>query len=185
VPATANLNATFRSLATPPKEQVMTPPNNYPHDPERDLVLTRVVPVTRAQVWDAWTIPEHLKQWFVPTPWTVSECEIDLRPGGMFRTVMRSPDGTDYPNVGCFLEVVRHERLVFTDALAPGFRPAENPFFTAVISMRDVAGGSEYTAHAMHRCPDDREKHEKMGFHSGWSTCLDQLVAHMSGVAAR
>ena len=55
-------------------------------DPKLDLVLERVVDVPVHLVWKAWTEPEHLKPWFCPKPWYVSECEIDLRPGGMLRT---------------------------------------------------------------------------------------------------
>ena len=62
-------------------------------DPQLDLVLERVVDVPRELVWKAWTEPEHVMKWFTPAPWTVTECEIDLRPGGIFRTTMRSPEG--------------------------------------------------------------------------------------------
>ena len=61
-------------------------------DPKLDLVLERIVDVPRELVWMAWTAPEHLKKWFTPVPWTTVDCEIDLRPGGIFRTVMRSPE---------------------------------------------------------------------------------------------
>ena len=57
--------------------------------------------------------------WFAPKPWTVSDCEMDLRPGGIFRFVLRSPEGEEFPNVGCYLEIVPNERLVWTDALLP------------------------------------------------------------------
>ena len=67
-------------------------------DPKLDLVLERTIDVPRELVWAAWTQPEHLSQWFTPAPWTVSECGIDLRPGGIFRTVMRSPEGREFPN---------------------------------------------------------------------------------------
>ena len=92
-------------------------------DPKLDLVLERVVPVPRERVWSAWTTPEHVKQWFTPAPWTTVDCEIDLRPGGIFRTVMRSPEGEEFPNLGCYLEIIPNEKLVWTNALAPGFRP--------------------------------------------------------------
>jgi uncharacterized protein YndB with AHSA1/START domain len=75
-------------------------------DPALDLVLERTIDVPPALVWKAWTVPEHVCKWFCPAPWTVSECQIDLRPGGLFRTVMRSPEGEAFPNVGCDLEVV-------------------------------------------------------------------------------
>src|SRR5262249_31712101 len=86
-------------------------------DPDRDLVLERVVDVPPQLVWKAWTQPEHLVKWFAPKPWTTVDCEIDLRPGGIFRTVMRSPEGVDHPGTGCYLEVTPNERLVWTDAL--------------------------------------------------------------------
>jgi DNA-binding transcriptional ArsR family regulator len=90
----------------------------------RPLVLERIVDVSPELVWMAWTQPEHLKKWFTPAPWTTVDCEIDLRPGGIFRTVMRSPEGQDFPNLGCYLEVVPHQKLVWTDVLEAHFRPA-------------------------------------------------------------
>lgn len=148
------------------------------HDPERDLVLTRVIDVPPPLVWTVWTEPEHLKHWFVPRPWSITECEVDLRPGGLFRTVMRSPEGEEYPNVGCFLEVEQGKRLVFTDALEPGYRPSAEPFFTAIVTIEPEGNGTRYTAYALHRDPESRVKHEEMGFHDGWGTALDQLVEY-------
>lgn len=145
-------------------------------DPRTDLVLEREVAVPRRLVWEAWTRPEHLPHWFVPRPWTLAECEIDLRPGGVFRTVMRSPEGEEFPNVGCYLEVVPLERLTFTDALLPGFRPAKQPFFTTTLTFEDRGDATLYTALAMHCDEEGRRRHEAMGFHEGWGTTLDQLV---------
>ncbi len=119
-----------------------------------------------------------LSKWFTPAPWTVVDCEIDLRPGGIFRTVMRSPEGQEFPNVGCYLEVVPNERLVWTDALLPGYRPAENPFFTAIVTLEARGTRTRYTATAIHRDEASRKRHEEMGFHTGWGKALDQLVAH-------
>ena len=95
-------------------------------DPGLDLVLERIVDLPSALVWDAWTVPEHLTQWFTPEPWKTVGSEIDLRPGGIFCTVMRSPEGQEFPNVGCYLEIIKNEKLVWTNALTHGFRPA-NP----------------------------------------------------------
>jgi uncharacterized protein YndB with AHSA1/START domain len=149
---------------------------NYAHNAQLDLVLERVAPVPLTLMWTAWTRPEHVKEWFAPKPWTVTEVQIDLRPGGQFRSVMRSPEGELFPNVGCFLEIVPEQKLVFTDALLPGFRPAENPFFTAVVTFEPHGEGTRYIARAMHQSVENRRKHEDMGFHIGWGKCLDQLV---------
>jgi uncharacterized protein YndB with AHSA1/START domain len=152
----------------------MTPRDRF--DPELDLVLERVVDVPRQLVWQAWTRPEHLKKWFAPAPWSLAEVEIDLRPGGVFSTVMRSPEGERFPGTGCVLEIVETERLVFTDALGPGFRPTESPFMTVVLTLADAGKGTRYTAHVLHKSPEERKRHEEMGFADGWGKCLDQLV---------
>lgn len=118
--------------------------STYQLDSILDLIFERIVDVPRELIWRAWTRPEHLKPWFCPLPWTTIDCEIDLRPGGIFRTVMRSPEGKQFPNLGCYLEVVENQRLVWTNALAPGFRPASSAgntetsgefFFTATIAL--------------------------------------------------
>lgn len=150
-------------------------------DPALDLVLERIVDVPRELVWEAWTNPEHIKVWFTPRPWRTTECEIDLRPGGKFRTVMRGPEGQEFDNTGCFLEIVPLERLVWTDALLPGWRPAASAgfSFTAVIALEALGERTRYVATALHRDEAGRKEHEEMGFHTGWSAALDQLVAHV------
>lgn len=151
-----------------------------PHtlDPQFDIELDREVDVAPELVWKAWTTPDLLKQWFAPKPYETPHCEIDLRPGGIFRTVMRSPEGEDMDGSGCFLEVVPNERLVWTSALAPGFRPQAGPMpFTAIIELQPTAsGGTRYRAIAMHQSAEDNKAHADMGFVEGWGTCLDQLV---------
>lgn len=157
-------------------------------DPELDLRLERIVDVPLALVWKAWTTPEHLMKWFCPLPWKTVACEMDLRPGGLFSTTMESPDGVKMPNVGCFLEVVENKRLVWTDALVPGFRPAARfesgagLLFTAFIVLEPHGSGTRYTAVAMHKDRQDRNKHDEMGFAVGWGIVLDQLVAHVKSV---
>jgi len=148
-------------------------------DPKLDLVLERNIDVPRELVWKVWTTPEHLKHWFCPKPWLVTECELDPRPGGIFRTVMRGPEGQEFPNLGCYLDVVPNERLVFTDALLPGFRPSEKPFFTAILDLFPSGGGTRYVATALHRDEAGRKQHEEMGFQDGWGTVVTQMVEYI------
>jgi uncharacterized protein YndB with AHSA1/START domain len=150
-------------------------------DPATDLVLERTIAVSPAAVWDAWTDPEKLKQWFAPAPWSIVEAAIDLRPGGAFHTTMASPEGDRYPSTGCILEVVEARRLTFTSALGPDFRPnviAEGDFpFTAVIEIEPDGDGARYRALALHDGDAARAQHEGMGFLEGWGAVLDQMVA--------
>ena len=144
---------------------------------DRELVLTRLIDAPREKLFRAWTEPKLIKQWFAPLPWTISAVELDLRPGGSSLFVMRDPDGNEFPNPGIYLEVVKNERLVFTDAFTKAWEPSEKPFMTAIVTFEDEGGKTRYTARARHWTVADREAHEKMGFHEGWGQCADQLAA--------
>jgi uncharacterized protein YndB with AHSA1/START domain len=144
-------------------------------DPETDLSFTRTLKAPRRIVWECWTTPRHIREFFVPRPHKVTACDIDLRVGGRFNTTF-DVDGNLMENNGVFLEVVDGERLVFTDAYTEGWKPAPDPFMTAILLLSDAeGGGTTYTAIARHRSPESRKVHEDMGFFSGWGTVVDQL----------
>jgi uncharacterized protein YndB with AHSA1/START domain len=152
---------------------------------DTDLMLERTLDAPLDLVWKAYTDPDHLKRWFAPRPYEISEIELDLRPGGIFRIRMVGPDGFDtgHGTPSCVLEVVDKERLVWTSALGPQYRPNESGGegcesfpMTAVVSFADAGGGkTRYKAVALHKDAADRDRHEKMGFHEGWGTTADQL----------
>lgn len=158
-----------------------------------DLVLERTLDAPIDMVWQAYTDPEHLKRWFAPRPYEITECELDLKPGGIFRIRMIGPDGFDtgHGNAGCVLEVVDGKKLAWTSALGPGYRPAElgeegcESFpMTAIVTFADAGGGkTAYKAVALHKDSADREKHEQMGFHDGWGTVAGQLEEFAKGLA--
>ena len=152
-------------------------PQANPGVADRELVLTRIINAPREKVFQAWTDPELLKQWFTPRPWTTPVAQLDVRPGGASLIVMRGPDGSEFPNRGVYLEVVPNERLAFTDAYVQAWEPSEKPFMTVVLTFEDAGGKTKYTARAQHWTVADREAHEKMGFHAGWGKATDQLEA--------
>ncbi|MBS1676503.1 MAG: SRPBCC family protein [Actinobacteria bacterium] len=146
-------------------------------NPELDLSVTRIIRAPRTAIWDAWTDPERFAQWWVPAPEICRVREMDLRPGGSFRTEITQGDAPFSPHMtACFLAVEEGERIVFTDALIAGWRPAETSFLTGVITMRDHADGTEYTAAALHRNVAERDRHEELGFEDGWGTVTRQLA---------
>ncbi len=159
--------------------------NTIPVDPKLDLVLKRELAVPVKLVWRGLTEPELLKQWFCPKPWGLSDCRLDLRPGGEFYTVMQDPDGNLYPNTGCFLEIIKEQRLTWTSTLIADYRPAPpakdkdkecaHLAMTAIVRIEPISSGTAYTAHVMHSTSEQTKAHEEMGFYEGWGTTITQL----------
>jgi len=148
----------------------MTPESN-------DLTVTRILRAPRARIWDAWADPSQFVQWWAPSRVRTVSNKHDLFAGGGFDTTLHLPDGTVMEGgEGCFLEVIEHERIVFTDALRGGWRPNQEAFFSAIITFEDHSDGTEYTATAMHKDDETRQQHKDMGFLTGWSTALAQLA---------
>jgi uncharacterized protein YndB with AHSA1/START domain len=147
-------------------------------DPGLDLTISRIIKAPRAIVWAAWTDPKQLEEWWCPKPWRAEVRAFDLQPGGAFDTLMHGPDGEENPSPGSFLDVVPMERIVFTTALSEGWRPAA-PWLaiTAIITMKDHADGTDYSALALHADRESRDRHEELGFYEGWGTCIEQLAA--------
>jgi uncharacterized protein YndB with AHSA1/START domain len=147
-----------------------------------ELVLDRLIDAPREKLFRCWTDPELLKQWFAPLPYTTPQAELDARTGGHNYIVMRSPEGEDIPLRGVYLEEVKNEKIVFTDAYTEAWQPSEKPFFTGIITFADEVGPNgktmtRYIARARHWTQEDRDAHVKMGFHEGWGQVADQLAA--------
>ncbi|MFL0413149.1 SRPBCC family protein [uncultured Sphingomonas sp.] len=137
-----------------------------------ELRITRLIDAPVSTVWRAWT--DHFTEWFVPRPWTVELVEMDLRPGGRSAMIMRGPDGEENPSEGVYLEVVPEQRIVSTDAFAPGWVP-QGPFMLRIDEFADEGGNTRYNAIARHWTEDARDQHAAMGFEPGWNAATDQL----------
>jgi uncharacterized protein YndB with AHSA1/START domain len=107
-----------------------------------------------------------------------------VRPGGSFVTRISENGGEFVPHMSaCFLAVEEGKQIVFTNALLGGWRPAENAFLTAIVTLEDHPSGTEYVAHVMHKDTADRNMHEEMGFYDGWGTVIEQLATLTERVA--
>ena len=154
-------------------------------DPKTDFVLERFIDAPKRLVWEALTKPEHLKEWYMPKPWgSVSHCEMDVRPGGIFSIDIATADGQEVPNLGCFLDVVPMERLVWTSMLFPGYRPAvfDDIPITAIITMETSGTGTRYVFTALHRDEADYEKDKASGWQQGTEMAIEQFVAHVQSM---
>jgi uncharacterized protein YndB with AHSA1/START domain len=152
---------------------------------ERELTLTRIFRAPRALVFQAWTDPKQVAQWWGPKGFTNPVCEVDARVGGSLRIVMRAPDGTEYPMIGVFREVVAPERLVFTNMPvdAQG-KPLMDGLTTVTFAEHD--GGTKLTVHTRASGLAPHAARMLEGMEAGWTQMIERLEAYVArAVAAR
>jgi uncharacterized protein YndB with AHSA1/START domain len=157
--------------------------NELNFDPRLDFAIERFIDAPVQLVWEALTSPEHIKEWYMPKAWgRVAKCKLDLRPGGIFSIDIAVGDGREVPNVGCVLDVVPTERLVWTSMLFPGYRPAvfDDIPITAVMTMKSEGTGTRYVFTALHRDEEDFQKNKTSGFYEGTEIAIDQFAAHVA-----
>ena len=155
---------------------------HFTFNPTLDFAIERFIDAPPRLVWEALTTPEHLKEWYMPKPWgRVARAEMDLRPGGIISIDIVVGDGQVSPNVGCILEVIPMERLVWTSMLFPGYRPAvfDDIPITAIMSMEPEGTGTRYVLTALHRNEADLETNKASGFYEGTKIAVDQFVEHV------
>lgn len=154
----------------------------FAFDTRFDFAIERFVDAPVHLVWEALTQPEHIKEWYMPRAWgRVVRSELDLRPGGVFSIDIAVGDGGEIPNLGCVLEVVPHQRLVWTSMLFPGYRPAtfDDIPITAIMTMQAEGTGTRYVFTALHRTEADLMTNKESGFYQGTEIAVDQLLAHV------
>ena len=127
--------------------------------------LTRFFEASRAEVFEAWTKPEHVVCWWDAAGERLTTCEIDLRPGGNFRFVTQGHP--EMPFFGSYSEITPPDRLVF-EALGA----------TGRVVLRDVAGKTQMTVEIECRSADHLDQYLKMGVDVGTSQTLDNLVSY-------
>jgi uncharacterized protein YndB with AHSA1/START domain len=156
---------------------------------DREFVLTRVFDAPAALVFKAWTDPKQMAHWWGPHTFTNPVCEMDVRPGGAYRIVMRSPDGVEYPMKGFFREVVESRRLVFTNDLSEHpdewhnmidpnrlkgkGKPAVDAITT--VTFDEHQGKTTLTIHMCFESAATRDAHVRHGMADGWSQSLERL----------
>jgi uncharacterized protein YndB with AHSA1/START domain len=142
----------------------------------RAVTTTRVFDAPRDAVWRAWTDAEQLKQWFMPHGFTVPECTVDLRPGGVLRMVIHGPDGSESTNDGEFLEVDPPARCVFTETAFEGALAVRN-----TVTFEDRGEKTELTLHAEVTRASQELRGALAGMEEGWLQSFEKLDALLTG----
>jgi uncharacterized protein YndB with AHSA1/START domain len=136
-----------------------------PNKSKPEFRTSREFDAPKRLVFEAWSRPEYLSKWFTPKPLTTPSCEVDLRTGGIFRVVMRMPDGLEHPMDAKFTEVVPEERIVFVAKIHGDLDVLTTVTFT------ERAGKTALSVHQVYSHEDESTRGAPMG----WKATLDQL----------
>jgi len=123
---------------------------------DREIVITRILNAPRERVWEAWTDPKHVMNWWGPNGFTTTIEKMDVRPGGVWKHVMHGPDGTDYPNSSVFKEVVKPERIVYFHGGGKPGGPGAN--FVATWTFEDLGDKTRVIMRGVFDTAADRDK---------------------------
>jgi uncharacterized protein YndB with AHSA1/START domain len=123
--------------------------------PEREIVITRTLDAPRELVFAVWTDPRHVASWWGPDGFTTTIQDMNVTPGGIWRFVMRGPDGRDYNNKIVFIEVVKPERLVYRHSGEDGTEPVQ---FQTTVTFVERGGKTELTMRGVFESNEARDK---------------------------
>ncbi len=161
---------------------------------DRELVISRVFDAPRQLVYKVWTEPEHIKNWWGPGPFTAPRCEVDLQVGGGYIYVMRSPDGQEFPVQGEFIEIVKNEKLVYTDDMYKqadfwkmmiGGKVGPDVDFSTVqlivtVTFEDQGAKTKFTLVTRFVTNGLRDAMAGMQMAEGWTSSLEKFAAELA-----
>jgi uncharacterized protein YndB with AHSA1/START domain len=149
---------------------------------EREFVMERIFDAPRELVWQAWTKPEHLAQWWGPKGWTLPVCKMDFRPGGVWHYCMRGPEGEESWGKAIYHEIIEPERIVYLDAFADeAGNPVEGmPEILITVTFTEHDGKTKLTSRARFASAADLESVLAMGMVEGLTETWDRLEAYLA-----
>jgi len=133
--------------------------------------MSRVINAQRARVFEAWTKPEQMRQWFAPKPFQLIVDTMDFRPGGRFSMSMRGPNGEDFPFTGTYREIAPPAKLFWTGEFANG--PADQ--MSTVIAFEEQGQKTKVHVRQTFHVMTPEIEHATKGAKQGWTMTLDQL----------
>jgi uncharacterized protein YndB with AHSA1/START domain len=146
------------------------------HQAQPELTIRRNFSAPRELVFRAWTEADQLKRWCCPTGFTIPHSDADIRPGGDYKSCMRSPEGAEHWVTGTYLEIVPDEKVVFTHSWLDEAGQKTHDT-TVIVTLADAEGGG--TALTLHQAffltESSRDGHEE-----GWNSTLDALSEHLA-----
>lgn len=146
---------------------------------DKEIVIEHIFDAPVRLVWKVWTTASSISKWWGPKGFKTKVIELDFRPGGKWKYIMTDEDGNEYPSVGVFQEIVKHEKITSSDIFvnelsAPADRTLPAPMLLTTL-FTDHGERTKVTIVYTHTSVEERMKHEKLGVVTGWATSFEKL----------
>ncbi len=149
--------------------------NNLETAADRTLTIERTLNAPLKLVWEAWSQPEHLANWWGPKGMTIEIVEFEFKVGGKWKFKMPMPNGQEFISEGTYKEIDPMEKIV----TSADFKP-----MTVGVEMHMIfeAKGeqTQFTFHVVHETAEYCKQQEEMGFYNGWGSAFDRLAVHLA-----
>lgn len=147
---------------------------------DHEVIFRRLLDAPRELVWKVWTDPKHVHEWWGPDGFTTTTHEFSFVEGGVWRHIMHGPDGTDYPNVIVFREIVPPSRLAYENAWSLPGLPID---FTVVVLFDKEGAKTRFSLHIAFKDADAfKTAVERYGVLDGGTQTLDRLAAYVDSI---
>ena len=144
----------------------------------RTLSIKKVFDVPVKLVWEAWTNPEHIAQWWAPNGMKIIAMEHDFKVGGKWKFSMPMPDGNMFISEGKYLEIEPYKKIVTTADFKPMTEGVE------LHVLFEAAGDkTNFTFSVIHATEEYCKQQEKMGFYNGWGSTFTRLDEYLKSLA--
>jgi uncharacterized protein YndB with AHSA1/START domain len=160
----------------------MSERNNIDLDDPLAIAGTRLLDAPRELVWQVWTDPQHLAQWWGPDGFRTTTSAYECKSGGVWRFVMHGPDGRDYENRITFDEIVKPERIAYHHGGGDDVEPVQ---FRTTVTFEELAGKTRLTLHGVFPSAAERDRVVKQyGADKGAVQTLARLAEYVASLAA-
>jgi uncharacterized protein YndB with AHSA1/START domain len=144
----------------------------------KTVTIKRTFKAPRNLVWDAWTQPEHIANWWGPNGMKTTVIEHDFKVGGKWEYVMDTPNG-DFKSFGVFSQIEKPESVSSSANFIPMTEGVE-----LIAKFEEAGEETEFTFHVIHESEEYRIQQEKMGIYNGWGSVFTELENYLKRVSA-
>jgi uncharacterized protein YndB with AHSA1/START domain len=144
---------------------------------KRTLSIKKTFDAPIELVWEAWTQPEHLAQWWGPKGMTVNIVEHNFKVGGNWKYTMPMPNGAEFISEGQYSEIVKFQKII----TSANFRPMTEGVEIRVLFEKN-GNKTNFTFSVVHPTEEYKQQQENMGFYNGWGSTLARFESVLAGV---